>query len=95
MNNFCYEEIAKTLKSIYVINVLNELGANIYMSDPQRVIVNGPVTFIGGKVTSPGVIQACKAIFLASLADPVETTIYGVNTLYRRYPNIFNVYKKL
>ena len=75
--------------------VLKELGANIFISDPQRIIVEGPCTYKGGEVTSPRVIQACKAIFLAALADPVETTIHGVDVLYRRYPDIVKVYKSL
>ena len=77
------------------VKVLNEMGANFFMCDPQRVISSGPVKFKGGVVISPGIIQACMAIFLASLADPVETTIYGVDILKRRYPNIFEVYKNL
>lgn len=89
LQNWMYEN------GLNFVSVLNELGANIIMSDPQRVIINGPIKFVGGEVISPGVIQACKAIFLAALADPVETTIHGVNTLYRRYPDIFNIYKSL
>lgn len=74
---------------------INNIGGEIFMSDPQRLIVNGPVNFKGGEVVSPKVIQACKAIFLASLADPVETVLHGVDVLSRRYPDIFPVYSKL
>jgi len=74
---------------------LNNLGAEIFMADPQRLIVTGPVRFKGGKVVSPKIIQACKALFLASLADPVETTLHGVNILLRRYPDIFSTYKSI
>ena len=74
---------------------LNAMGANIEMIDPQKVIVNGPITFRSDEVTSPEVIQGCMAIFLAALTDPVETTIHGVDVLKRRYPNIFECYKKL
>lgn len=74
---------------------LNTLGADIFIADPQKIIITGPVNFVGGEVLSPGVIQACKAIFLASLCDPVETTLHGVNVLKRRYPNIFEIYSKL
>jgi UDP-N-acetylglucosamine 1-carboxyvinyltransferase len=77
------------------IKELNALGANIFMADPQRVIVYGPVKFKGGKIDSPGIIQACKAIFLAALADNVETTIAGADILKRRYPNIIEVYNRL
>lgn len=77
------------------IRELNKIGANVFVSSPQRVIINGPVKFTGGEIHSPGVIQACKALFLAALADDVETTIHGANVLRRRYPNIFEVYKSL
>jgi len=77
------------------IRELNAMGANIFMADPQRIIVNGPVNFKGGRITAPDIIQACKAIFLASLADPVETKIMGVEILKRRYPNVLDVYKRL
>ncbi|GAG14811.1 unnamed protein product, partial [marine sediment metagenome] len=74
---------------------LSSLGADIYISDPQRVIIHGPVTFKGGEVMPPQVIQAAKAIFLAALADEAETTIHGVSILQRRYPDIFREYRKL
>ena len=77
------------------IRELNAIGARIFMSDPQRIIVNGPVTFNGGIITAPGIIQACKAIFLASLADDVTTTIRGADVLKRRYPDFIEVYKGL
>lgn len=77
------------------IRELNSMGADIFMCDPQRIIVKGPVIFNGGDVTPPGVIQACKAIFLASLCDSVATTIHGADILKRRYPDIFEAYKSL
>lgn len=89
INNWMYET------GLNFINELNKMGADIYMSDPNKVIVSGPVKFKGGDITSPGVIQACKAMFLASLCDPVETVLYGSEILKRRYPNIVEVYKSL
>ncbi len=77
------------------VRELNFLGADILMLDPQKIIINGPVNFKGGEVAPPAVIQATKAIFLAALADPVQTVIHGFDILKRRYPNIVDVYKKL
>jgi UDP-N-acetylglucosamine enolpyruvyl transferase len=71
------------------------LGANILMVDSQRIIVEGPCTYKGGDVTSPGIIQACKALFLAGLCDDVETTIHGADILKRRYPDIIEKYNSL
>lgn len=77
------------------IKELNQMGADIFMADSQRIIINGPVHFKGGTITAPGIIQACKSIFLASLADPVETIILGADILKRRYPDIVEKYRQL
>jgi UDP-N-acetylglucosamine 1-carboxyvinyltransferase len=74
---------------------LKTLGAEIFRSDPQKIIVYGPISFKGGTVVAPDIIQAAKALFLAALCDPVETTIYNLGILKRRYPNIMSVYRKL
>ncbi|MFH1565866.1 MAG: UDP-N-acetylglucosamine 1-carboxyvinyltransferase [bacterium] len=89
LQNWMYEN------GLEFVTNLNDMGANIFICDPQRVIISGPVKFKGGEISSPGVIQACMAIFLASLTDPATTTIYGINILKRRYPNLFEVYKSL
>jgi len=89
LQNWMYESGLEFVKD------LNDMGANIFICDPQRVIVEGPIKFKGGEVFSPGVIQACMAIFLASLADPVVTTIHGIDILKRRNPHLFDIYKDL
>ncbi len=78
------------------IRELVYMGAEIYMSDPQKIIVMEPQTlYKGGNVGSPGIIQGTKAIFLAALADPAKTILHGTDILKRRYPNILETYKKL
>jgi len=78
------------------IRELTYMGAEIYMSDPQRIIVmDAPVTYKGGTVGSPGIIQGTKAIFLAALADDCETVLHGINILKRRYPEIAETYGRL
>ncbi len=89
LQNWMYES------GLEFVRELSAMGANIFISDPQRVIIEGPVKFTGGEIMPPKVIQAAKAIFLAALADKAETTIHGVGILQRRYPNIFKEYKKL
>jgi len=89
LKNWMYES------GLDFVRELNQMGGDIMMMDPEKIIINGPVKFKGGTVTTPSVIQACKAIFLAALADNVTTTIYGVDILRRRYPNIFEVYTRL
>ncbi len=89
LKNWMYES------GLEFVRELNAMGADIFVSDPERVIVSGPVTFKGGVVVSPNVIQACKAIFIAALCDPVVTEIHGVDILRRRYPNVFETYTSL
>jgi len=74
---------------------LSAMGARIFMSDPQRIIVSGPTHFKGGNITVPGIIEGAKAVFLASLCDDVTTTIDGVEILKRRYADIFALYRRL
>ena len=76
--------------------LLNYLGAEILTADPHRIIIREKaINFHGGEIAAPRIIQGTKAIFLAAIADPVETTIHGVNILRRRYPKIFETYKNL
>ena len=78
------------------VRELKYLGAEILVSDPQRVMVREPViTFRGGEIAAPYIIQGTKAIFLAALADDAETVIHGVDLLRRRYPTIFESYSAL
>ena len=78
------------------VRELNYLGAEILISDPQRVMVREPaITFRGGEIAAPYIIQGTKAIFLAALADEAETVIHGVDLLRRRYPTIFETYSAL
>ena len=89
INNWMYEN------GLTFVHDLNKIGADISMQNPQAVLINGPIKFTGGFVQAQDVIQACKAMFLAALADDVETEIDAVEILNRRYPNIFEVYKSL
>jgi UDP-N-acetylglucosamine 1-carboxyvinyltransferase len=74
---------------------LASMGANIFICDPQRVIVSGPAKLKNSEVYPPNVIQAIMAVFLLALSDPVETVIHNSEYLLRRYPNIIKDYKKL
>ena len=78
------------------VRELNYLGAEILISDPHRIMVREPaIAFRGGEIFAPNIIQGTKALFLAALADPVETVSHGVDLLRRRYPTIFETYCRL
>jgi UDP-N-acetylglucosamine 1-carboxyvinyltransferase len=89
LQNWMYES------GLDFVREMNMLGADILMMDPQRVLINGPVKFKGGELFPPAVIQACKALLLAALADDVETIIHGAGILRRRYPDIVETYRSL
>lgn len=74
---------------------LSSMGADIFICDPQRIIVSGPAKLKNSEVYPPNVIQAIMAIFLVALSDPVETIINNAEYLLRRYPNIVKDYQKL
>jgi UDP-N-acetylglucosamine 1-carboxyvinyltransferase len=71
------------------------MGANIFICDPQRVIVTGPAKLKPTEVFPPQVIQAVMALFLLALSDPIDTVIHNAQFLLRRYPNIIEDYKRL
>lgn len=89
LQNWMYES------GLDFVQELNKIGANIFVCDPQRVIVTGPVVFKGGEIYAPKVIQACKALFLAALCDDSKTVIHNLEPLKRRYPDILTIYKSL
>lgn len=76
-------------------SILSKMGANIYMIDPQKVIVTGETQYKGGEVSAPGIIQATMAIFLAALSEKTITIIHNTECIRRRYPNYIEDYKKL
>lgn len=89
LQNWMYEDALNFTRE------LNILGADILISNPQSIVITGPVKFNGGEVTPPKVIQAIKAVFLAALADKKTTLIHNTDFLRRRYPNIVDAYNKL
>lgn len=89
INNWMYEN------GLDFANVLIKMGANIYVVDPHRIIVEGPCKYMGEEVTAPGIIQATMAIFLASLSDNEETIIHGADAIKRRYPEYVETYRNL
>jgi UDP-N-acetylglucosamine 1-carboxyvinyltransferase len=74
---------------------LGSMGANVFICDPQRIIISGPATLKDSEIYPPEVIQAIMATFLLALSDPVETIINNAQYLLRRYPNIITDYKRL
>lgn len=79
----------------YIEQFLN-LGADIVMGDPHRVVTFGPTEFTGAKVNAPNIIQATIALFSVALAAKGETILNDpYDSLIRRYPDLVEKYQSL
>ncbi len=68
-------------------DMLSQMGADIIMCDPHRIVVNGPTTLYGKKLTSPD-LRAGIAIIIAALIARGETEIDNIYQIDRGYENI-------
>ena len=66
---------------------LQNMGAQIILCDPHRVVVVGPQTLRGGRVESPDV-RAGMALLIAGLASVGQTEIYNIHQIDRGYQRI-------
>ena len=72
---------------LFYTDILNQMGANIIMCDPHRVVVMGPTQLYGKRVTSPD-LRAGIALVLAALISQGTTTIENIYQINRGYENI-------
>jgi UDP-N-acetylglucosamine 1-carboxyvinyltransferase len=79
---------------LFYTDMLNQMGANIIMCDPFRVIVQGPTQLHGRKLTSPD-LRAGFAMILAALVAEGTTEIDNIYQIDRGYENIDKRLKKL
>jgi len=68
-------------------DLLAQMGANITMCDPHRVVINGPTQLFGKKLTSPD-LRAGITMILAGLIAHGETTIDNIYQIDRGYEKI-------
>jgi len=68
-------------------DMLCQMGANIIMCDPHRVVVNGPTPLFGKKLTSPD-LRAGITMVLAGLIATGETEIDNIYQIERGYEKI-------
>jgi UDP-N-acetylglucosamine 1-carboxyvinyltransferase len=74
---------------------LIKMKARIVLADTRQAITLGKSQLKAAKITAPDIIQAAVALFVASLAAEGTTTMDGVESIERRYPDIVDVYRKL
>lgn len=72
---------------LFYTDTLNQMGADIIMADPHRVIVKGPTPLFGKKIASPD-IRAGIALLIAALVAKGETSIDNVYQIDRGYERI-------
>ena len=68
-------------------DLLSQMGADIIMCDPHRVVVNGPTTLHGRKLTSPD-LRAGIGLVIAALTANGKTEIDNIYQIKRGYENI-------
>lgn len=68
-------------------DLLSQMGADIIMCDPHRVVVNGPACLRGRKITSPD-LRAGIALIIAALVAEGRTEIDNIYQIERGYENI-------
>lgn len=68
-------------------DLLMQMGANIIMCDPHRVVVNGPTKLQGRKLTSPD-LRAGMAIIIAAMVAEGQTEVDNIYQIDRGYENI-------
>lgn len=75
-------------------DMLSQMGANIIMCDPHRVVINGPSKLYGKKLISPD-IRAGIGLVIAALIAKGTTEIDNIYQIDRGYENIDERLRKL
>jgi UDP-N-acetylglucosamine 1-carboxyvinyltransferase len=68
-------------------DLLSQMGADITMCDPHRIVVNGPTKLSGHKLTSPD-LRSGIALVIAALTAEGRTEIDNIYQIERGYGNI-------
>lgn len=68
-------------------DMLMQMGADIIMCDPHRVVVNGPTKLYGKKLISPD-LRAGITLLIAALIAQGQTEIDNIYQINRGYENI-------
>ncbi len=72
---------------MFFVDHLQNMGAQIILCDPHRVVVVGPQTLRGGRVESPDV-RAGMALLIAGLCAKGTTHIYNIHQIDRGYERV-------
>ena len=75
-------------------DILTQMGANITMCDPHRIVVMGPTPLYGRQIISPD-LRAGVALVIAALVARGETQIGNIYQIDRGYENLDERLKKI
>lgn len=74
---------------------LYKMSAKFTMTNPNQIITLGKSNFKGTRVNSSTILQCTHALVLAGLAAQGTTIVDNADIIYRRFPEIIQVLKKL
>ena len=75
-------------------DILTQMGANIIMADPHRIVVNGPVKLHARKLMSPD-LRAGMALVIAALIAKGTTEINNIYQIERGYEDLVGRLKNI
>ncbi len=81
-------------RRLLFVDMLSQMGADIIMCDPHRVVINGPTPLKGKKLESPN-LRAGIALIIAALSANGKTEIDNIYQIDRGYEKIDQRLKKL
>ncbi len=79
---------------MYFVDRLIQMGANVIVCDPHRVVVSGASKLIGSEMSSPD-IRAGMAMVIAALCANGTSVIHNTKMISRGYENLANNLTKL
>lgn len=79
---------------MFFADYLNGMGANIVISDPHRVVVNGVTPLHGRTLASPD-LRAGMAYVAAGLCASGTTTVENIRHIDRGYPHLESILQEL
>ena len=72
---------------LFYTDILNQMGADIMMADPHRIIARGPTKLYGKKIHSPD-IRAGMALIIAALIANGQSVVDNIYQIDRGYESI-------
>ena len=73
---------------MFFTDKLMDMGANIVLCDPHRIVINGPKQLISSNMSSPDV-RAGMAMIIAALCAKGTSTIDNIYQIERGYDRVY------